>query len=669
MLMILTVVLFTGCGLCVGALVWAESRGIRISAEKPLYEKSTLFRGELYEELITILENAEEKTAEQKGIMRGYQEGNTNLMYVLVFPESGEIFSNSREYQKADKYSEYLQKFREQEWYIIISDSFEKCEGEDAGLLPDFHRMLMDNIQKEFIYAVSVDTAFPIKDTLGAGYLEYQKAAVYIQPCLIGTVLTVAGGILCLILLTLGAGRKPGEEKLYMNWFDRWYTEFAAGLVFCFWITGILIVVEEFMPYHIDIEEVFAIAFCGFYTSVWFLIGYLSLVKRIKAKNLWKRSFLYVSICFLKTSTGTGIRYSSGFLKKGYHAGKKGFSVGWRFLRESYLDQMNDLVKLCFLAVLYWLLRLLLSISVSGGNGISFFFLFLLDILTIGGILFYAASDLRIQKALKKIAEGALETKIDENHLLGYQKDMAESVNQIGEGMQKAIQESIRGERMKTELITNVSHDIKTPLTSIINYVDLLKREEIEDPKIQGYLEILEQKSQRLKTLTEDIVEASRASTGNVTLEMAELDFVELLQQIFGEYEERLKEQRLIPVLVLPEKPVQIYADGRRMWRILSNLFGNVVKYSLEGTRVYVNLEVREEKAELILKNISRDSLNISADELTERFVRGDQSRTTEGSGLGLSIAKSFTELMGGSFLLSLDGDLFKVTIAFPLKQ
>ncbi|MBQ0001259.1 MAG: sensor histidine kinase, partial [Clostridiales bacterium] len=224
-------------------------------------------------------------------------------------------------------------------------------------------------------------------------------------------------------------------------------------------------------------------------------------------------------------------------------------------------------------------------------------------------------------------------------------------------------------ERMKTELLTNVSHDIKTPLTSIINYVDLLKRENIEDPKIQGYLDVLEQKSQRLKILTEDVVEASKASTGSITLEMAELNFVELVQQVYGEYEDRLQAAELTPVFSFPDEPVIILADGRRMWRVLSNIFGNIAKYSLPGTRVYADLTVKDEKAQLSVKNISRESLNISAEELTERFVRGDQSRTTEGSGLGLSIARSFTELMDGKFDIHLDGDLFKVVIEFKVKK
>ena len=227
----------------------------------------------------------------------------------------------------------------------------------------------------------------------------------------------------------------------------------------------------------------------------------------------------------------------------------------------------------------------------------------------------------------------------------------------------------MKNERMKTELITNVSHDIKTPLTSIINYIDLLKREHPTDPKICGYLDILEEKAQRLKNLTEDVVEASKASTGNISLEMADLNFVELVHQVIGEFEEKFREKNLTLMVHFEDEEAIICADGRRLWRVLENVFGNVAKYAMENTRVYAEMKVEKPAVTFSLKNISAQPLNISADELTERFIRGDVSRNTEGSGLGLSIAKSLTELQGGEFRLYLDGDLFKVTIVFQVKE
>ena len=245
---------------------------------------------------------------------------------------------------------------------------------------------------------------------------------------------------------------------------------------------------------------------------------------------------------------------------------------------------------------------------------------------------------------------------------------VADYINHIGEGLDAAVENSLKNERMKTELITNVSHDIKTPLTSIINYIDLLKRENPEDPKIRGYLEVLENKAQRLKVLTEDVVEASKASTGNITLEMTELNFVELINQVIGEFEEKFEERNLQMVVHFDEEEAIICADGRRLWRVLENVFGNVSKYAMENTRVYVDMNVNRPNVRLSLKNISAQPLNITADELTERFIRGDVSRNTEGSGLGLSIAKDLVQLQGGTFNLYLDGDLFKVTIEFKMK-
>ena len=226
----------------------------------------------------------------------------------------------------------------------------------------------------------------------------------------------------------------------------------------------------------------------------------------------------------------------------------------------------------------------------------------------------------------------------------------------------------MKSERLKTDLITNVSHDIKTPLTSIINYVDLLKRENIDDSKIQGYIQILEEKAQRLKTLTEDVVEASKVSSGNISLEYMDVNLVEMLNQTIGEFSEKFEAKDLKIVENVPEESVIVHVDNRRMWRVLENIFNNAAKYSMPGTRVYADLRKENRRVYFSLKNISEQPLNIKAEELTERFIRGDISRSTEGSGLGLSIAKSLTELQGGMFELYLDGDLFKVNISFPEK-
>ena len=221
----------------------------------------------------------------------------------------------------------------------------------------------------------------------------------------------------------------------------------------------------------------------------------------------------------------------------------------------------------------------------------------------------------------------------------------------------------MKSERLKTELITNVSHDIKTPLTSIINYVDLLKKEDIKDEKIKEYIDILDVKSQRLKKLTEDLVEASKASSGNVKLNIESINIKELINQTIGEFKDRLESRNLQIETDMPHEDVRIDADNRYMFRIMENLFSNISKYAQENSRVYIDVKKTNKKVNISIKNISKDRLNISSDELMQRFVRGDKSRYTEGSGLGLSIAKSLTELQRGTFDIVIDGDLFKVVM------
>ena len=230
------------------------------------------------------------------------------------------------------------------------------------------------------------------------------------------------------------------------------------------------------------------------------------------------------------------------------------------------------------------------------------------------------------------------------------------------------VTEKVEREQLRREFSANVSHELKTPLTSIINYIDLLKRLNLKDPEALKYLEILDSKAHRLKSLTEDVVEASKASSGNLSLEMTDLNFVEMLYQVMGEFEERMENRHLTLMTHLPDSPAMIYADGRRMWRILENLFGNILKYAMENTRVYAEVLLEKDQVIFTLKNISAQPLNIPAEELTERFIRGDVARNTEGSGLGLSIAQSLTQLQGGTFKLYLDGDLFKVCLSFPQK-
>lgn len=276
-----------------------------------------------------------------------------------------------------------------------------------------------------------------------------------------------------------------------------------------------------------------------------------------------------------------------------------------------------------------------------------------------------AREQLAIKKAIEEIAAGAFDTKLDAKNFHGQERELAVAVNHIRDGMSDAVMNHIKNERMKADLITNVSHDIKTPLTSIVNYVDLLKRENLENENARGYIRILDEKSQRLKQLTEDLVEASKISSGNIKLDIQEIDFVELIYQTGGEFNERFEARGLTIVTRLPHDSVMVRADGRQLYRAVENLYTNAAKYALENTRVYVSLEEHDKEAVFTIKNISSRQLPAGIPDLTERFVRGEESRTTEGSGLGLSIAKNLTTLMGGEFGIKVDGDLFIAAITF----
>ena len=275
----------------------------------------------------------------------------------------------------------------------------------------------------------------------------------------------------------------------------------------------------------------------------------------------------------------------------------------------------------------------------------------------------------KIRDMINHIYDGKTDFLLNEEEFKGNLRNVAKYLNDIAGGFSNAIEENLKSERMKTELITNVSHDLKTPLTSIINYVDLLKAENIENEKAKEYIEVLDNKSQRLKKLTEDLVEASKASSGNIKLTMEKLKVKELIHQVTGEFEDKFEARKLETILSYPEENVFILADSRYLYRVLENIYSNIAKYAKEDTRVYVDIVKNNKKVLIAIKNISKEQLNISADELMQRFVRGDSSRNTEGSGLGLSIAKSLTELQGGSFDIYLDGDLFKVVIEFPIVE
>lgn len=319
---------------------------------------------------------------------------------------------------------------------------------------------------------------------------------------------------------------------------------------------------------------------------------------------------------------------------------------------------------------------LLVLVSIDSDGSAPFLMLVLLvvfDVAVVWKYLEMLRQIVWLHDGAKRIAAGDLEYRVPVEIMKWEFKAHGEALNTIRSGIDAAVEERVKAvqartnsDRMRSELLTNVSHDIKTPLTSIINYIDLLKKERVEGEKVEEYIEVLDRQAVKLKKLLEDLIEASKASTGNIAVNAAPTNVGELLRQVTGEYAEKLLQAQLEPIITLPGKEAVIFADGRLLWRIFDNLMGNIVKYAMPQTRVYLDLRSDHELTVIAVKNISRERLNIAAEELMERFVRGDSSRATEGSGLGLSIAQSLTELMGGTFELMIDGDLFKVKISFP---
>ena len=630
--------------------------------------KSTEWNGRLedaYKELFTLLDciraiqsdeqfnDYETSLASVFHSVGDYTEGSTNLTYLFADKETQTIYTNKKAYSSYAQLEQNLEKIFKEKAYAVVYPELSECVTNIPGADLQVWNHTIDQSfdTKDFVFAVSVDTKFSVADSMADEAENYETYSKLMFPMLAGAIFGSVLWLIGMVWLTVTAGRKPKDEEIHLNGFDRWYTEIAAGTVIGIWLAGTIIsgtlIANSSLGYsHAVVTVIVTCLICGTYTMAWFLIGYLSLVRRIKAGTLWKNSLIRTVLKWIGKCSGKLSDFARAFSRN-----------------------TAEKIKVLLVGGAFLFLQFLIIGCGFTGAGVFLIILLIVDAAAVIFIIRKADGLDLIMDGLKKISDGELQYKIKTDTLTGKQKVMAEYINNIGSGLDAAVENSLKKERMQTELITNVSHDLKTPLTSIINYVDLMKRENPTDPKIQEYLRILDEKSQRLKVLTEDVVEASKASTGNIKLEMNDIDFVEMVQQVIGEFEEKFQEKNLTMMVHFTDEPSIIYADGQRMWRVLENVFGNVVKYAMEGTRVYAEISNRNKKVTFSLKNISAQPLNISADELTERFIRGDVARNTEGSGLGLSIAKSLTELQGGEFKLYLDGDLFKVMITFVAKN
>lgn len=530
---------------------------------------------------------------------------------------------------------------------IIIDTNLEEIPKNIASAMEENN---ISNAETYFI-TVGVDTDYLADDLYSRQAESYRHLRSRFAESLLGLALGIIGCLVTLYYLIIHSGSQT-EDKTppVLQGFDSISTE---G---CILLTGIATLFALFLGEKIgyrlihlvtqDVDWPFlermmrAVIIYGCC-----MVGAFGLLRRYKYGTLWTNS----TACQLKKNLEL------------YFTNR---SFSWRLIcvYSAFIGihlAVFLLIAATFHFRAYFISKAALVLLIAG--------LFVVDYLVFHKLFCISGQHDRIADAIEKIADGDTAYQMDLKGLSGKELEMGYMINSIGTGLEQALQEQVKSERLKADLITNVSHDIKTPLTSIINYVDLLKRENLPGEKVQEYLNVLDQKSQRLKNLTEDLVEASKASSGNVKLEMTTLDLVEMIWQTNGEFEEKFATRQLELIASLPSQCLLIYADGRHLWRVLENVYNNAFKYAMAHSRVYTDVIQEDEWVYFTIKNVSESPLNVHGSELTERFVRGDVSRTTEGSGLGLSIAQSLTKLQGGTFDIIIDGDLFKVKIGFPM--
>ncbi len=604
----------------------------------------------------TIAELSEHYTLYQN-FNQVYSRGNLHYAVRVGSGKDKKIFTNDSKLAGADEsqFDDYFANYRK--YLIYYQDDLQYVSNTELT-----EQDMFDLLEKnKYAYPEStniwtaVDTDYEFKgDALSYASEIFQRLVPRMGFLLIAiAIMTLIWTILGFYLtVTDGVYYNEQDERLHYTYgIDHIWLEvmllFGAATVYFgrIWWRWLSVIADNvYMDYNkttFRVYEYGSFGAYGFLMSLIFMLMWYSLIRRVRTG------------IFLRTTMVSALFRAVGRLT--------GFVFRHRSIAISTVIPYN-------LFLLINAVGIYLAITLDTGGIYSALIvigLVALDSL-VGIYLFRLIAEQRdIVEGIGNIRDGQVDYKLETENLTLFNREMADAVNNIGEGIRKAVDTSMKDEQMKTDLITNVSHDIKTPLTSIINYVDLLKRLHIEDEPAKGYIEVLDSKAQRLKQLTDDLVEASKISSGNIVLNKEKLNLTELLNQAIGEFSEKFEELGLQAIVTTHGDPAYICADSRRMWRVVENLFNNICKYALENTRVYVDVLNDDGRIDASVKNISRRQMNIQADELTERFIRGDSSRTTEGSGLGLSIAKSLVQMQGGIFDLYVDGDLFKVTMSF----
>jgi len=560
---------------------------------------------------------------------------DTNLNFA-IYSEDGKLVSTNTDVNLTMT-GEYWQ------YYYYFTVEKDHINGNVYKYVDTWSSVPFTSTNDIYTFCVSLDDGLPANDDYRANYnvLEFVYSIRY-TVIAASVCCALFAVILCIILMCVSA-REPYSDGLHPGYFNA--VPFDLILAVSAFTVCFMIELISDMPWDIDLFTIIASSVLLVGISLLCLGLLVSLAARIKQKNLIKNSVCYRLIHFiLKVFKAILSRAKTVYL---------GLPTVWRTV----------------LAVFLLLCAELFLSAVSDDRDIVIIIWIAERIIFIPLIIAAAVYLRGLEAGGEALSRGEFDHRIDNSIMFGALKRHGENLNSIADGMSAAVEKRLQSERMKTELITNVSHDIKTPLTSIINYADLITKEECNSEKHKEYSEVLMRKSEHLKRLLDDLVEASKAASGNIDVNLAPCDAKVLLTQTAGEFEQKCITADLHLVTSAPEGEIRIMTDSRRIWRVFENLMNNAVKYALPNSRIYLSLSEDGGDAVFTFKNISKEQLTVSADELTERFVRGDASRTTEGNGLGLSIAQSLTELQGGKMKITLDGDLFKVTLRFPKIQ
>lgn len=560
-----------------------------------------------------------------------------NFKYLIIDNKNSVAYTNVEHTMFTDSIEEIKERLAKNSIYWNyekgnVNTSIEKLKLEEIRYKSIYKSI--DDAKKFSVYT-SLENDLTYYDQYRTNKTVFDMAQILYKPALYLLPLSIIAVLVLLIMNCFLIGLRNENGEVILNAFDKTPLLVALIILFILFMIGcgfLIALTSENLTLILSGTAIGAVI--GYISFVFFLE---TIIKRIKSRTLFRNTITYRILRWIKS------------------------------LITSMTRNANMTVKLILIFIAFGILNIIGFGSSINNEPIGFFILIAIWVYAFAKIHQWLVRYIEIKNAINEIYIGNTEVHLDEKRYKGSLNSMAIQVNDIAGGLSNAIQEKLKSERLKTELITNVSHDIKTPLTSIINYVDLLKKEKMPNEQAEEYLNILDNKSQRLKRLTEDLVEASKASSGNIKLNIEKLNVNELLKQVSGEFEDKFKLRNLEEVMSLPEKNVYINADSRYMYRILENMYSNISKYAMDNTRVYIDVIPNNNRITIQMKNISKEKLNISTEELMQRFVRGDSARNTEGSGLGLSIATSLTTLQGGTFNIYLDGDLYKVIIEFDM--